>query len=126
MLVIEEDSRSRALFTRTIRGGGLTAIAFASPVEALSWLDVSGNGVDVVVVDADIPGLDAAALAGRLLELRPEAGVVLIATGAGRRAEGPGRRADGPDRRRLLARPFTTGALLAEIEACLGERASAT
>lgn len=119
VLVVEQDARLRALYTRTIRGGGFTAVAFASPIEVLAWLDIAAASVDVVLSDTGVADSHGAELAREVHARRPEAAVLLVSDSPPRPREG----APGRHRVRGLEKPFTTDALLAAVEACLADRA---
>jgi CheY-like chemotaxis protein len=81
VLVVDDDATVRALLTAVFSGAGLRVLSAAGGVEALDVLD--GDSVDIVVTDAQMPGMDGAELVAAL-RARPDTAdiPVLLCTGS--------------------------------------------
>jgi two-component system, cell cycle sensor histidine kinase and response regulator CckA len=66
VLVVEDDPAIRRVTARTLRGEGFSVIEAGSAEEALATPDAVLAGVNVLVTDVVLPGLNGAELAARL------------------------------------------------------------
>jgi len=86
-LLVEDNAASRAALLLALRGQGLSVRAAASGEEALSSLAASeaeGEGIELVLVDEDLGGLDRGDCAQRLATaLAPRAVPVILLQGPG-------------------------------------------
>lgn len=78
-LVVEDQGFQRWLVANVLKDfGARSVVAAADGVEALQLL--SGDSIDVVITDLDMPGMDGMELIRRIAELRHPAGVILVST----------------------------------------------
>jgi len=49
---------------------------FSDPLEALEW--VKGNGIDIALLDIDMPGMNGLVLAAEIKKLRPDANIIFL------------------------------------------------
>ena len=78
-LVVEDQGFQRWLISNLLKDfGARSVVAAADGAEALQLL--SGESVDVVVSDLDMPGMDGMELIRRIAELRHPVGVVLVSS----------------------------------------------
>jgi two-component system response regulator (stage 0 sporulation protein F) len=74
ILVVDDDPGVRFALTEVLRDRGHRVIAAASGLEALGLLE----GVDVVVTDLVMPGMDGLELVSRIAERAPALPVLLV------------------------------------------------
>ncbi|MEO8361609.1 MAG: EAL domain-containing response regulator [Vicinamibacteria bacterium] len=78
-LIVDDHEFQREVLTRALAGLGATKIlTSAHPLSTLAVIKESPTPADLVLIDCDIPGLDIADLAKRLLEGGSAASLVLI------------------------------------------------
>ena len=113
VLVIENDSKIRALFVETLGDLGYKVAAVADAEAALAYAD-GGNGVDLLVCETTMPGaMNGVALAREFRRRRPDTRVLLV-SGLGEQTEAPGFQAA------ILRKPFRRSALASQIRHSLG------
>jgi len=78
ILLCEDEEAVRLLACRILEAAGYTVIPTASGVEALQKLDAPALGVDLLVTDVMMPGLNGNELAQQLRLRRPEVPVLFI------------------------------------------------
>jgi two-component system response regulator (stage 0 sporulation protein F) len=74
ILVVDDDPGVRYALTEVLRDRGHRVIAASSGLEALDLLE----GVDVVVTDLAMPGMDGLELVSRIAERAPALPVILV------------------------------------------------
>jgi len=78
-LVVEDQGFQRWLVANVLKDfGARSVVAAADGAEALQLL--SGDSIDVVITDLDMPGMDGMELIRRIAELRHPAGVILVSS----------------------------------------------
>jgi signal transduction histidine kinase/CheY-like chemotaxis protein len=82
VLLIDDEELVRTATAEMIRDLGHSVVEASGAAEALSQLD-RGLGVDVVVTDYKMPGIDGGELARRIAQSHPETPVLLITGYAG-------------------------------------------
>jgi PAS domain S-box-containing protein len=86
VLVVEDDARVRAMATRALGEAGYTVLEAEDGSGALDLVRRRQDGLDLVLTDIGLPGMDGYALARRLHEARPGLPVMFM-TGYGERRE---------------------------------------
>ena len=76
VLVVDDDSLSREFLTEAVRSFGFTAESAGSGHEALERL--RRGGVDLVLTDMRMPGMDGVELVGNVSRDHPDVPVVLV------------------------------------------------
>lgn len=115
VLVVDDEPGVRNLVCRTLGSQGYTALEAIDGVDALRILD-GGAHVDLVVTDMVMPELDGAGLTAQLRERYPGVRILLM---SGFAADTVTPRADDGRPSRVLAKPFTTRALLSTVRESL-------
>jgi EAL domain-containing protein (putative c-di-GMP-specific phosphodiesterase class I)/AmiR/NasT family two-component response regulator len=78
-LVVDDDRDQRYLLTRTLAGMGRARVVEApSGREALAFLDRSGQAVDVIVTDLQMPEMDGMELVRRIGERKLPVALILV------------------------------------------------
>jgi len=81
ILVLDDDPVMLELLGRMLSNLGLTDVtAFASGLRALKWLDEAAHGVDLILLDLNMPEMDGVEFLRKLVERR-YAGSVILASG---------------------------------------------
>lgn len=76
VLVVEDERIVRDVQRDALENDGCAVIEAASGHEALAAVEAYDRAIDVLVTDLSLPGLRGCELAARLLEDRPQLGVV--------------------------------------------------
>jgi CheY-like chemotaxis protein/anti-sigma regulatory factor (Ser/Thr protein kinase) len=121
VLVVDDNASSRAMLHELLESWGLTAIEVASGLEALQLLS-DGDGVDVVVIDLEMPGMDGLELAVALRRL-PDArrAPVILLAGLHRRTSP----VDLSSVQAVVTKPVRSGVLLGKLRDALAPPAAA-
>jgi two-component system cell cycle response regulator CpdR len=109
ILLTEDDSSLRAFLTRALERAGHRVFQAESAYAALPHLEA--GGVDLLLTDIVMPGMDGIELAQRARALDPDLRIMFI-TGFAAVALS---RADAPSDARVLSKPFHLRELVAEI-----------
>ena len=117
ILVVEDETRVRALTTLTLRELGYTALHAQDGTDALRVLDEHPE-IGVLFTDIVMPGMNGRKLADAALTRRPDL-KVLFTTGFTRNAVVHGGVLDAGAH--LLAKPFTIEQLAAKMSAVIGQ-----
>jgi PAS domain S-box-containing protein len=115
ILVAEDEPAVRHLVCRVLRGKGYRVLEAADGEAALEAALAAG-AIDLLVTDLVMPGMGGAALASRLVELRPALRVVFI---TGYAPEAVERQADLAVGSGLLEKPFTADQLARKVREAL-------
>jgi CheY-like chemotaxis protein len=118
ILIVEDEQQIAESTRRTLDQGGYRAVVAASAAEALEIVQ-SGEAVDLVLSDVVMPGIAGPALAARMAELQPGIGVIFMSGHVDGVVDVEG---SSP----LLAKPFTSEALLARVGTALASGADGT
>ncbi len=114
ILILEDDDSIRRMVTVLLEARGFSVLAASNGKDALDWAQV--RPPDVAVLDLAMPGLyDGFEVIRRLRASPGTARTPLIVLSA-RDDEGSRSRARGAGADSFLAKPFSPGALLREIE----------
>jgi PAS domain S-box-containing protein len=123
VLLVEDEQSVRAMLRRTLEREGYTVIE-AADAEAGLALAASSSGIDMVVTDMMMPGMNGRVFAERLRKSYPTLRVVFMSGYADDTVRGPGL----VDATHVfIQKPFTGAQLAATIRAVLdrGQRAAA-
>jgi FixJ family two-component response regulator len=112
--VVDDDARLLESMQDLLESANYSVLCFPS---AASLLAEGLSGVDVLVTDIGMPGMDGFELRDTVEKLRPDLSVFLI---TGRHELADQGRAQGV--RRMFRKPFDTHALLVAIGEALGDR----
>ncbi|WP_324749693.1 GAF domain-containing protein [Sphingomonas sp. LY54] len=115
VLLVDDDNLVRAGTAEMLAGFGYEVLEAVSGAEALAMLRTNPGGVDVLITDFLMPGMNGASLAQEARALVPGLPTLII-TGYSNIAEGPG--ADLP----RLTKPFRQVELAAEVARLMIER----
>jgi len=118
ILVAEDEDLVRDLLVITFERAGYRVIASANGEEALARLEEEGvSGIDLLVTDVVMPGINGGELARRVRELDPEIPVLYISGHPEDR--GPSGRSPNLPSGRYLTKPFEPTRLLSEVRLAL-------
>jgi DNA-binding response OmpR family regulator len=116
VLVVEDETAVRNLVIASLAKQQYTVLAAASGSEALALLDTHPDGVDLLLTDANMPGMNGIELVSAVLARRPALPVIIM---SGFTDELP--RLAGFDQQiTLLPKPFTPRELRERIAQVLG------
>jgi CheY-like chemotaxis protein len=108
VLVVDDEPAVRLLVERVLIDAGYQVISAMSGPEALELLE-RGGAVDLLLADLRMPVMSGTQLALKVMQLRPEVRVLLMAAYP----------SEGPFDWRLITKPFPPEALEAEIRRAL-------
>ena len=112
ILLVDDQHELRHLLGRALSQSGFRVVEAASGEEALERLAQQSAGIQLLVTDVIMPGINGAELARRVLLQRPDMKVLFISGCAGHILE-PG----AP----FLQKPFSMKVLLREVETLLAD-----
>jgi len=110
VLVVEDEAPLREATGRILTRNGYKALVFASGPEAIAAVKEHPERIDLLISDVIMPEMSGSEVAARIAELVPGIAVLFV-SGYARPVLGP--RVD--DETALLAKPFSSQALLAKI-----------
>jgi CheY-like chemotaxis protein len=116
VLTVEDEQPIRELIARMLRGGGHTVFEAASAEEALSMLERSGGGIDLLITDVVMTGLSGFQLARRVREDHPDLPILFL---SGYPESDLHRRGMMVKRAELLTKPCSQEQLLEKVEQML-------
>ena len=115
ILLVDDEPGVRAITARLVRGLGYTVREASNPVEALA-IAQSGEGVDLLLTDVVMPGMNGPELASRLRRLRPGLPIALMSAYAPEAVIGD----EGEDAwDAFLSKPFERDVLAARLRELL-------
>jgi signal transduction histidine kinase len=117
VLLVEDEDAVRRWMARTLRERGYRVIEARDGVEALARAEASGEAIDVLATDVDMPRLSGIEAARRLVARRSGLRVLFFSGSSQEQLEGPASCVPGS---RFLQKPFPAEALLAALRALLG------
>jgi signal transduction histidine kinase/CheY-like chemotaxis protein len=111
VLLVEDEPQVRTLASRVLRRRGYAVLTAADGEGALRLTSTGLDGIDLLLTDISMPGMDGRTLARRLRERSPDL-AVLFMSGFADAAAGP---LEGP----LLPKPFTPEVLVERVRETL-------
>lgn len=121
ILVAEDEDLVRSLLVMTLERAGYRVIASANGEEAIARLEAVGtSGIDLLVTDVVMPGINGGELARRVRELAPKIPVLYVSGHPQDR--GPSERSPELPSGRYLTKPFEKDRLLSEIRLAIEGR----
>jgi PAS domain S-box-containing protein len=78
VLIVEDEAAVRDMMSQLIARAGYQVLAVGDGVEALATADAYAEPIDVLVSDVVMPNLSGFDLAERIVERRPDIGIVLL------------------------------------------------
>ncbi|MFL5302232.1 MAG: response regulator, partial [Anaeromyxobacteraceae bacterium] len=118
ILLVEDDPQVRDVTARSLRAGGYRVVVAASGRDALRLDAAAVAGVQLLVTDVVMPGIDGRALADELRRGHPSLRVLYV---SGYTQDALGKRVLEPGIE-FLPKPFTAPSLLARVRAVLDAR----
>ena len=118
VLVVEDEEAVRHLVCRVLRAKGYRVLEAPHAEAALELAETAGT-IDLLVTDLVMPGIGGAALAARLVALRPALRVVFITGYAMEAVERSDELAVGSG---LLEKPFSADQLARKVREALAAR----
>jgi len=119
VLLVEDDRQVRGVVERALREAGYQVLAAASGAQALELVRGASGPPHLVVTDIVMPGMDGPTLARELRRLLPAIAVLFVSGYSEEAIERHGVLLAGAA---LLAKPFTTTALLSGVRGALDAR----
>jgi PAS domain S-box-containing protein len=116
ILLVEDEEEIRTLAARALRDFGYCVLTAADGAEALELLGRANGGVDLLLTDVVMPGMDGPSLAGRVQEACPGARLLFMTGYARRRTDQAGGAFAG---RQTLSKPFTAPRLAERVREVL-------
>jgi len=121
VLLAEDEELVRDLAVTVLERAGYTVLCAADGGEALALCDEASGSIDVLVTDMVMPTMSGRELAERVLELQPEARVVLM---SGYSEEAPSVASDDDVGAHFLQKPFRPNELLRCVRELIEEHES--
>ena len=116
ILLVEDEAAVRTLVLTVLSQAGYRVIEAASGQEAIAAAGRSAQGIDLVITDVVMPGMNGRALAASLVAARPELRVIFM---SGYTDDILARHGVLEPGTFFLAKPFTTTALLRRVREAL-------
>ena len=113
ILVVDDEPSVRELVREVLAREGYTVLQAASPRQALEVVRRRAGGLDLLVTDMTMPGMDGTALARELRADYPQLAALFMSGSLDETPPPPG--ADG----RFLQKPFSIDRLIVEVRAAL-------
>jgi len=114
VLVVDDEPAVLSLLRFLLMSSGYACLEARNAEEALHA--AQGGGVDVLLLDADLPDVPARSLARGLRQLSPEARVLFLASSANGRTA-----VSGLDEKSMVPKPVAAGVLLRTIREVLSQ-----
>ena len=80
VLCVEDNSDNRILIRRVLNAEGYSVVEAGNAVQALAQLEA--GGVDIILLDINMPGIDGYALTSRIRDMRQYSRVPIVAVTA--------------------------------------------
>jgi len=123
VLVVEDDDEVRAVTVRILRDFGYTVLDTGRPADAAALATAQHGGIDLLLADVVMPGMNGPSLATELSALVPGLRVILMSGYAGGHGEGELTLESGM---RYIEKPFTPAALTRLVADLLNEGVTAS
>jgi DNA-binding NtrC family response regulator len=119
ILLAEDDDMVRSFVFSVLERHGYRVLSAADGMQALHTAKRVGlRGIDLVVTDIDMPGLNGFQLVRSLKELRPDLKVLYM---TGHRGAAVHERREGET---VIEKPFAYATLVRSVNACMAEEAT--
>ena len=116
VLVAEDETMVRVMAMRALEQAGFRVLAVDSGGAALDQLSLSGSGIDLLLTDVAMPGMDGLELGRRVAELCPTLPVLYMSGHPADEMAGRGLPLNGHE---FIAKPFAPTALVETVRALL-------
>ena len=112
VLVVDDEGMMKEYLEEVMKRHGYKYAAFVDPSEALVFVQMNSNKIDLVVTDIKMPGITGYDLAKEVLKINPRIPVILIS------AYFPSLNAvqEAPNVKRVLSKPLSTKLLVEAVE----------
>ena len=120
VLIVDDDTPVRRALTRSLSRVGFTVLEAADGVTALELATAHEAPIDLLLTNAEMPGLPGAKLAEELRGILPQLHVLFM-SGASSENGHPLQPPDGSPHYRFVATPFTTDELTVAVREALSE-----
>jgi DNA-binding response OmpR family regulator len=77
-LIVDDDPDVRAYMSEALRIGGFAVLEAADGTDALRIVETTGQHIEILVTDVNMPGIDGLELAHRVRALRPMTGILYV------------------------------------------------
>jgi len=118
VLIVDDDTPVRRALTRSLSRVGFTVLEAADGATALEMATAHKAPIELLLTNAEMPGLPGAKMAEQLRGLFPKLHVLFM-SGASSENDHPLQPPDGSPQYRFVAKPFTTDELTAAVRAAL-------
>jgi DNA-binding NtrC family response regulator len=116
ILMVEDDEAVRDLMQRALRARGYTVLDAPTTAEAIATAQRYDAPIDLLVSDVVMPGLNGPDLAQRIIQFRPQIGLLYV---SGFTNNLPIRSDSISSRAAFLPKPFTAQVLASRVRECL-------
>ncbi len=116
ILVVEDEGGIRALVRKILKRQGYNVLEAAQGEEALAVLRQHAEGIDLLLTDVMMPGMNGVELSYKAVEVRPEIRVLFV---SGYTDESLLEAGKFPQGTAFLQKPFTLGSLLGKVREVL-------
>jgi CheY-like chemotaxis protein len=116
VLLVEDETMVRVMATRALEQAGYRVLAVDSGGAALDVLALRESGIDLLLTDVAMPGIDGLELGRRVAELHPALPVLYM---SGHPADEMARRGLPLNGHEFIAKPFAPTALVGTVRALL-------
>jgi len=112
VLLVDDEGMMKEYLEEVMKRHGYRYAAFADPSEALVFVQMNSNKIDLVVTDIKMPGITGYDLAKEVFKINPRIPVILIS------AYFPSLNAvqEAPNVKRVLSKPLSTKLLVEAVE----------
>jgi PAS domain S-box-containing protein len=119
VLLVDDEAALAQSATLALARLGYRVTGVHSAAEALRSFHLEPAGIDLVITDLTMPGMNGIELANALHDIRPELPIILASGFGGMRTANF---ANGPGQRAVLQKPFTTETLARTVQQMLAGR----
>jgi two-component system cell cycle response regulator CpdR len=116
ILIAEDDASMRGFLCGALQKAGYEVISSEDGLQALSILQDSKKGFDLLLTDIVMPGMDGIELARKAAELKPNLKIMFI---TGFSAVALDKQKQEPTRTRVLSKPFHLKELVTQVDEIL-------
>jgi PAS domain S-box-containing protein len=118
ILLAEDQESVRHLTVESLRSSGFTILSAADGEQALELLEQATDGVDLLLTDVVMPGMDGLELCRRFAAACPDVPILLMSGFVDRAFPGASKEAQGIP---LLQKPFTSLQLIEAVTAAMAQ-----